>query len=62
MKEDTIKIILHTGDLYKTALPLKGSSNFVIFKINLDTLIAFAESFPEKIEMEKGFRIKNDLR
>lgn len=55
MKEDTIKIILHTGDLYKTALPLKGSSNFVIFKINLDTLIAFAESFPKKIEMEKGF-------
>lgn len=56
MKEDTIKIILHTGDLQKTALLLKGNSYFVIFKINLDTLIAFAESFPEKIEMEKGFQ------
>lgn len=56
MKEDTIKIILHTGDLQKTALLLKGNSYFVIFKINLDILIAFAESFPEKIEMEKGFQ------
>lgn len=59
MKGDTIKIILHTGDLYvmqKTALPLKGNSNFVIFKINLDTLTAFAESFPVKIELEKGFQ------
>lgn len=55
MKEDTIKIILRTGELYKTALPLKGNSNFVIFKIDLDTLIAFAESFPEKIEMENDF-------
>lgn len=54
MKEDNIKIILHTGDECKTALPLKRNSNSVILKINLDTLIAFTESFPEKIEMGKG--------
>lgn len=48
MKEDIIKIILHTGNQQKTALPLKRNSNFVIFKINLVILIAFAESFPEK--------------
>lgn len=53
MKEDIIKIILHTGDQYKTALPLKSNNNFVIFKINLDTLIAFTEIFPEKIEVGK---------
>lgn len=54
MKEDTIKIILHTRDHYKTALPLKRSSSFVIFKANLDILIAYTKSFSEKIEMGKG--------
>lgn len=54
MKEDTIKIILHTRDLYKTALPLKRSSSFMIFEVNLDTLIAYTESFSEKIGTGKG--------
>lgn len=54
MKEDIMKIILHTGDQYKTALPLERNSNFVFFKTNFDTLIPFTESFPKKIEMGKG--------